>query len=117
MLVLFSSLMPKTRIKAAPPRIPTADSRRVQPPPKTVDPFYLSKEWRALMARIIAIRGRRCQDPEHRGPHEPTARIFGDHIRELRDGGEPLDERNVMLRCGACHTRKTLQARAQRLRQ
>jgi len=104
------------RIKTAPPRLTAADTRRVKPPAKTADPFYLSREWRALMARIIATRGRRCQDQHHRGPHDPAARIYGDHIRELRDGGAPLDERNVMLRCASCHTRKTMEARAGRVK-
>jgi 5-methylcytosine-specific restriction protein A len=27
-------------------------------------------------------------------------RLFGDHIVELRDGGAPLDKRNLTLRCG-----------------
>lgn len=105
-----------TKIRTAPARLRTADSRRVKPPAKMPDPFYLSPEWRALMRAIVAKRGRRCQDPEHQGPHDPAARIFGDHIRELRDGGAPLDEANILLRCGSCHTRKTIAARAARLK-
>ena len=41
-------------------------------------------------------------------------RVFGDHIIELKDGGALLDGRNVMLRCGSCHTRKTFEERAKR---
>ena len=83
------------------------------PPAKAPDPFYLSPEWRALMAEIIAERGRRCEDPVCERT-APPSRVFGDHIVELADGGAPLDKRNVMLRCGACHTRKTAAARAAR---
>lgn len=103
------------RIGIAPPRIPTADSRRA-PPTRTVDPIYYSREWRTLIARIIKGRGRRCEDPAHSGAHDPKARLFGDHIVELRDGGEPLEPSNVMLRCGSCHTRKTIEVRSQRAR-
>ncbi len=88
---------------------------KVKVPPKKAAPFYLSPEWRALMDGIIRIRGRRCEDPLH-DPTRPRIcrRIFGDHIRELKDGGAPLDQHNIMLRCGSCHTRKTAAERARR---
>lgn len=103
-------------LTARAPRLATRDTRRVKPPPKQADPIYHSPEWRALIAEIIRERGRRCEDPEH-NPASPREgiRVFGDHIKELRDGGELLDKANVMLRCGSCHTRKTAQARAQRI--
>ncbi len=97
------------------PRLGSLDTRIARQPPKTADPFYLSPEWRALMGAIIAERGRRCQDPSHQGAHERGTRVFGDHIIELKDGGATLDRRNVLLRCGACHTRKTIAARAARM--
>jgi 5-methylcytosine-specific restriction enzyme A len=62
------------------------------------------------MAHLTKVRGRRCQDPEH-DPLSSTGRIYGDHVVELRDGGEFLDPRNICLRCAACHTRKTMAAR------
>ena len=83
------------------------------PPEKTADAFYNSPEWRALKAEIIAERGLRCEDPQCERT-TPPSRVFGDHIIELKDGGAPLDKRNVLLRCGACHTRKTAEARAER---
>jgi 5-methylcytosine-specific restriction protein A len=61
------------------------------------------------MRRVVAIRGRQCQDCGR-----SNCRLFGDHIVELQDGGDPLDEANVLLRCGSCHTRKTSAARAER---
>jgi 5-methylcytosine-specific restriction enzyme A len=98
------------------PRFRLLEQRTALPPAKAVDPFYISPEWRALMAEIIAERGRRCEDPQcqrrlDQSIGAPT-RVYGDHIVELRDGGAPLDKRNVMLRCGSCHTRKTAEARA-----
>jgi len=83
---------------------------------KTANPFYLSPEWRALVAEIIRERGARCEDPACRFPGRTGIRLFGDHIVELADGGAPLDKANVMLRCGSCHTRKTNAERARRMR-
>ena len=46
----------------------------------------------------------------------PEGRMsLGDHIRELQDGGALLDPRNIMLRCGSCHTTKTIAERAKRM--
>ncbi|TIO72124.1 HNH endonuclease [Mesorhizobium sp.] len=105
-----------TKLRMMPPRIKTADTRTIKVAPKRADPFYLSPEWRRLMAEIIAERGRVCEDPACDGrTHHAGMRVFGDHIVELRDGGAPLDKRNVMLRCGASHTRKTAAARARRM--
>jgi len=68
------------------------------------------------MAEVIRERGRTCEDKECDGAtHGPGMRVFGDHIVEIRDGGPTLDKRNVMLRCGAAHSRKTAAARATRL--
>jgi hypothetical protein len=89
---------------------------KLRQPEKKAKPFYLSPEWRGLMAQIIKVRGRRCEDPRH-DPSRPRTgiRVFGDHIVELADGGSPLNPANVMLRCGSCHTRKTAVARAARM--
>lgn len=105
-----------TRLRVAAPRITATDTRALKPPPKVADPFYRSPEWRKLVTQIIADRGRRCQDcgRTHDRQGQPI-RIFGDHVKELRDGGKALDARNVRLLCGACHTRKTLAERARRM--
>jgi 5-methylcytosine-specific restriction enzyme A len=92
---------------------------KVTVPKKTAAPFYLSPEWRALMDQIIIERfgdraHARCQDPECKTPHRTGIRIFGDHIKERKDGGALLDKRNILCRCGACHTRKTGEERAAR---
>lgn len=103
-------------LKTLKPKIATLDIRSAKPAPKRADAIYLSPEWRKLMAAIIAERGRRCQDPVH-DPDAPREgiRVFGDHIVELKDGGAPFDRANVLLRCGACHTRKTMVERARRV--
>ncbi len=96
-------------------RTAVLDIRSAKPPPKTANPFYLTSEWRALVAAIIKERGAKCEDSTCRFPGRIGIRVFGDHIIELQDGGAPLDKANVMLRCGACHTRKTNSERAKRM--
>lgn len=81
-------------------------------PKKTVAPFYKTREWNELMRRLLSERGGMCAKCGR-----TNCRIFGDHIVELQDGGDPLDETNVMLLCGSCHTKKTLDARNQRMAQ
>lgn len=92
------------------PRIATLDVRTAIPAAKKAEPFYLTPAWRKLIAEIIEKRGRICQHCGKKG-----CRIFGDHVEELKDGGEALDESNVELLCGGCHTRKTAKARAARM--
>ncbi len=98
------------RLKAISTTLRCIDARTVKPPAKKADAFYLSSEWRALMARLIKARGRRCEQCGRTG-----TRIYGDHVIELQDGGAPLDDDNVMLLCGSCHTEKTTAVRAKRL--
>lgn len=100
------------RLRTAAPSIPVANLSLVPSAPKLADPFYLSPGWRALVNRLIAERGRRC---EEKTCGRTNCRIFGDHIVELKDGGAPLDARNVRLLCQACHTAKTNRARAARM--
>lgn len=99
-------------------------------PPVTVkkrtNTFYNTPAWKSLVARLIATRGRRCETKttvadswEGCGREEDESgraiRIFGDHIVEIQDGGAALDENNVQLLCGSCHSAKTAAARAKRL--
>lgn len=105
------------KLRARPSRLATRDTRAVAAPTKVADPFYTSRPWRSLVARLIAERGRRCQTRGCGRSHDEDGkpiRIFGDHVVERRDGGAALDGRNVMLLCGSCHTAKTARARAAR---
>lgn len=92
------------------PNLGILDTRSAKPAPKRAEPFYLSPEWRSLVAGLIAKRGRRCEECGRTG-----CRVYGDHVRELRDGGAPLDEGNVRLLCGSCHGVKTARARVRRM--
>lgn len=50
------------RLRSLVPRLPVVSMVTANPPPKTADSLYLSPEWRALVASIIAERGRICED-------------------------------------------------------
>ena len=89
------------RLASAPPKVAHA--------PKVALPFYLSPEWKALVASIIKQRGRKCERCQAQGY------VIGDHVKEIRDGGALLDESNIMLLCAKCHGRKTAQAKRARL--
>lgn len=74
---------------------------------------YKSSEWARFRALIIVERGERCEDKDH---HSGTriARLDLDHIVELQDGGAAFNPANVLLRCRACHGRKTAKAKKDR---
>lgn len=91
----------KPRLAARPSRLAAA--------PKKALAFYLKPEWRVLVSRLIAKRGRKCEKCGAQG-----VRIYGDHVVELKDGGAELDEGNIELLCAPCHGRKTAQAKVER---
>ena len=93
------------------PRIATADTRRVKPPPKTAEPFYYSAEWIKVRDEERAAAKGICRRPGcgKRG-------FIVDHIVEIRDGGAKLDPRNVELLCSSHHGLKTAEARVKRAR-
>lgn len=100
-------------------RVATIDVRRAKPPPKKADPFYLSREWRALVGSLIADRfGSRaaahCEDPACAVAHLRGIRLIADHVHERTDGGASLDPANILFRCYPCHARKTAAAAASR---
>lgn len=100
------------RLKCLSPGLATIDTRIASPPPKRVDPFYVSRPWRELMRQLVTARGNACQQCGRSG-----VRLFGDHIHELKDGGSQLDPANIRLLCGSCHTKKTAKVRASRMKE
>ena len=103
-----------TKLRNLPPMIARQAPLVSTSVPKVADPHYLTPEHRAWRAAVIARAGGRCQSPTCQG-RAPTARLFADHVRELRDGGAPLDLANGQALCGTCHARKTASARARRM--
>ena len=98
------------QLKGLPSRLSHAPSR-VRAMPKKAEGFYQSKEWRDLVRRLKAERGRWC---ERCGSGH---RVAGDHKVERKDGGAELDPDNIELLCQPCHNRKTALARAARVLQ
>lgn len=100
------------------PRVPVLDTRRLKPQPKFSDPHYQTPEHRAWRARVIARAGGRCEaiDGGTRCTKAaPEHRMFADHIRELRDGGDPLNLANGQCLCGSHHSLATAERRARRM--
>jgi len=68
---------------------------------------------------VMQRAGWRCEGREPSGQRcdkrAPTHRLFADHIRELADGGAPLDPLNGQCLCGSHHTAKTMRERAKRM--
>ena len=97
------------RLKSPPPLLGSPPPM-LRVPPKQAMPFYQSPEWRKLIASIKRERGAFCC------MCGSSHRVIGDHIVELKDGGEALDASNIQLLCHAHHQAKTAQTRARRAR-
>lgn len=99
------------KIKTIIPIIGAIDTRIAKFPPKTVDPFYATPEYRDWRERVILRAGGRC---EAAGCGRHGVRLFADHIVELQDSGAPLDAKNGQALCGKHHSEKTARVRAVR---
>ena len=101
------------------PKIATLDLRIAKPAAKRVDPELSTAEHRAWRAEVLRRAGYRCEqieDGKRCTVHAP-ARMFADHIKERRDGGDLLDPENGQCLCGRHHTLKTARVRAERMRE
>jgi 5-methylcytosine-specific restriction enzyme A len=106
-------------------RVRTISTSKLKQTPKRVDRFYLSLDYRQWRDAVIAKAGGRCEAIEDCSTASPNCssrctkaapfhRMFADHIKERRDGGDPLDPNNGQCLCGRHHTLKTARARAER---
>lgn len=106
-----------TRLRSLGPVVGAIDTRttRLPPkPPKQTNPVYLTDDYRAWRADVVARAGGRCEavDHGHRCSRaSPEHRMYADHIRELSDGGLLLDLNNGQCLCAVHHERKTFAAR------
>jgi len=106
------------KIKMLGPLVPRSDGRTIRVELKQADPIYRSDEHKRWREQVLLNAGFRCQwveDGRRCAKAPPDHRLFADHIKELRDGGAAFDPTNGQCLCGAHHTRKTAQARAERL--
>lgn len=78
------------------------------------DQFYNSKAWRGL-SKLYRQRNPLCEHCKRNNIIKPAAHV--DHIKEIKDGGEPLDWENLQSLCVPCHSRKTSAERINRGKQ
>lgn len=103
--------MTERRLVMARPGLRVTMARRsLAAPAKKADAFLQSPAWKAARAEHLAREPycRRC------GRGGAGVRMFVDHIVERKDGGALVDAANLQTLCGACHTRKTREARKAR---
>lgn len=100
------------------PLVKLFDSRAIKPPAKVADPIYATPEYKAFRTAVMKRAGWRCEVVEQGQrcrDRYPAHRMYADHLKELRDGGDPFDPANGMCKCASHHTRKTVAERAARL--
>lgn len=100
------------RVQFLKPRLKAAEFRTVIPPKKVKDAEISTEAHRRWRSEVMRRAGFKCEKCSASGS---TNRLFADHVIERRDGGALLDPANGMALCGACHSRKTAAARAQRI--
>jgi hypothetical protein len=107
------------KVKTIAPRITRLKTDCAAPPPKTVDPFYLSTEHKEWRERVINNAGGRANERcQGRLPNGMICGkgglLYADHIEELQDilarGGDPTSDPGQAL-CPSCHSLKTARER------
>ena len=106
------------QIKVLAPLVPSGDHGTIKQERKRADPFYHSAGHEAFRHAVLSRAGYRCEwieDGKRCEKAAPQHRLFADHIKERRDGGDPYDPNNGMCLCGSHHTIKTARERARRM--
>lgn len=104
----LNGAMRLARLTSAPRRVAPAPSR-VTAAPKVAEKFYLSKEWRALRAGRMLDADYFAAKARAKGE-----RLILDHVRERKDGGDPLDPANTQWLTFSEHQAKTERAKRAR---
>lgn len=99
------------KLRVAVPRVGSLPYR-VGMAPKVADPFYLSREWREL----VASRKHDADYAAAKARAKPGERLILDHKRERKDGGADLDRLNTEWLTMSEHQAKTAAARRTRAR-
>lgn len=97
------------RIKAVGFAVPAITGRTVELQPKQRADHYGTPDHVAWRLAIVARAGGMCEQCGR-----DRCRLYADHIRELQDGGDPLDLANGQALCGSCHLKKTNAERRKR---
>jgi hypothetical protein len=97
-------------LRIRPLSVKVMDTRSAREPPKRADPFYLTPEWRAVVAQVREVRADRCEVC-----HRTGTRLFADHRIAVKDGGGLFDVVNIQLLCGSCHSLKSHAERLKRM--
>lgn len=106
-------------VRAVRPLVRAIDTRCARPAPKRADAELLTPEhrvWRKVVLDRAGWRcewvdgGRRCERSRANGD-----RMIADHVRERKDGGDPLDPANGQCLCVQHNTLKGARARAARM--
>src|SRR5262252_3233826 len=108
------------RLRTLAPLIRAMDTRTVKLPPKLMDPVYNSPafiSWRPQLLKRAAYHCEAVDDQGHRCSKTRPARLFADHIHELKDGGSLTDPSNGQCLCFSHHERKSYQARVARIKE
>lgn len=101
--------MPKLPIRSA--RVKPKDRRTAIPKAKVAEDFYGSAAWKEIREKLRKERGGRCETPGCRN----NGRAILHHIVERKDGGAPLDPRNLIFQCDPCHGAVTARNRSLRI--
>lgn len=65
---------------------------------------YSTPRWKRLRVAILREEPI-CRECRRRGQLTPASQV--DHIRAIKDGGQPWDKSNLQALCASCHSRKT----------
>jgi 5-methylcytosine-specific restriction protein A len=98
-----------SRLRTLGPRLKPIDTRTVRPPPKVVESFYSSAEWKAVRAKVLERDEYRCVKCGCR-----EGKLTVDHIVERKDGGADYDMENLQTLDAKCHGLKTTGERVKR---
>jgi hypothetical protein len=107
------------RLRTLRPKVCTLDTSTVRLSPKRNDPVYVTPQYKAWRAQVIARANGQCEaivNGVRCSRAHPDHRMFADHIIELKDGGLLTDINNGMCLCSSHHEIKTIEARKQRQR-
>ncbi len=110
--VIASERSVARRLTMVRPTLGRNDGRTVKLPPKTVDPYYQSRGHRDWAEKVYIRAGYKCEDCGR--SKADGVRLYADHVKELKDGGDLDNPLNGRALCGACHSRKTYIERARR---